>query len=168
MFEKFLPVSFRQHAERLGLQGDGDFTRGLVLAPLVLIEAVVPAMRDRGFGRIVNITSSATHEPVPGLILSNSHRMAAVGMFKTLARELARDGILLNSVAPGLIATDRIAELRGQPLEEIEGEPQPEVPVGRLGSVEEIADVIAFVCSARASYLCGLNLLVDGGLVRGI
>src|SRR5207249_3312012 len=82
------------------------------------IEACVPARRERGFGRIVNITSVSTREPIPGLILSNSHRLAAVGTFKTLSRELARDGILLNSVAPGLIATDRIAELQGKPLEE--------------------------------------------------
>ena len=142
--------------------------RGLVLSPLALIEAVVPAMRERGFGRIVNITSVSTREPIPGLILSNSHRLAAVGTFKTLSRELARDGILLNSVAPGLIATDRIAELQGKPLEEIARQPQPDVPVGRLGTVEEIGDVIAFLCSARASYLAGLNLPVDGGLVRGI
>src|SRR4051812_22539646 len=73
--------------------------RGLVLAPLELIKAVAPAMRSRGWGRIVNVTSISTREPIPGLMLSNSHRLAAVGMFKTLARELARDGILLNGVA---------------------------------------------------------------------
>ena len=139
-----------------------------MLGPLLLIEATVPAMRERGFGRIVNITSVSTREPIPGLILSNSHRLAAVGAFKTLSRELARDGILLNSVAPGLIATDRVAELQGKPLEEIARQPQPDVPVGRLGTIEEIGDVIAFLCSARASYLTGLNLPVDGGLVRGI
>jgi 3-oxoacyl-[acyl-carrier protein] reductase len=142
--------------------------RALVFAPLTLIKATVPAMRQRGFGRIVNITSTSTREPIPGLILSNSHRLAAVGMFKTLSRELPRDGILVNSVAPGMIATDRIAELQGKPLEEIAGQPQPDIPVGRLGTVEEIADVVAFLCSARASYVSGLNLLVDGGLVRGI
>jgi 3-oxoacyl-[acyl-carrier protein] reductase len=101
-------------------------------------------------------------------MLSNSHRLAAVGAFKTLASELARDGVLLNSVAPGRIATDRIAGMRGLPLEEIADEPQPDVPVGRLGRVEEFADVVAFLCSARASYVCGVNLVVDGGLTRGI
>jgi 3-oxoacyl-[acyl-carrier protein] reductase len=89
-------------------------------------------------------------------------------MFKTLANELARDGVLFNSVAPGRIATDRIAALQGKPLEEIADQPQPDVPVGRLGRVEEIADVIAFLCSERASYVNGVSLLVDGGLVRGI
>jgi 3-oxoacyl-[acyl-carrier protein] reductase len=142
--------------------------RSLVLAPLALIDAVVPQMRERKWGRIVNVTSSVTREPIPGLMLSNSHRLAALGAFKTLARELARDGILVNSVAPGRIATDRIAELRGSSIEELAAEPQPDVPVGRIGTVEEFADVAAFLCSERASYVCGVNLLVDGGLVRSI
>jgi 3-oxoacyl-[acyl-carrier protein] reductase len=142
--------------------------RSLVLAPIALIQTTVPGMRLRGWGRIVNITSSTTREPIPGLMLSNSHRLAAVGAFKTLARELARDGILLNSVAPGRIATDRIAELRGTSLEEIAGEPQDDIPVGRLGTAEELGDVVAFLCSERASYVNGVTLLVDGGLVGAI
>jgi 3-oxoacyl-[acyl-carrier protein] reductase len=142
--------------------------RNLVLAPLTLIEAVVPGMREADWGRIVNVTSSATKEPIPGLVLSNSHRLAAVGAFKTLASRLAGDGILVNSVAPGRFATERIASFAGKPLEEISSLPQPDIPVGRLGTVEEFADVVAFLCSPRASYLCGVNLLVDGGLTRGI
>ena len=142
--------------------------RGLVLGPMALIEAVVPGMRERGWGRIVNVTSSTTREPLPGLMLSNSHRLAAVGAFKTLAGELARDGILLNGVAPGRIATQRIAQLRGKPLAEIVSEPQPDIPVGRLGTVEEMGDAAAFLCSERASYVNGVNLLVDGGLVRAL
>jgi 3-oxoacyl-[acyl-carrier protein] reductase len=142
--------------------------RSLVLAPLVLIEAVVPAMKQAGWGRIVNITSLATKEPIPGLVLSNSHRLAAVGVFKTLASELARDGILLNSVAPGLIATERIASLQDKPLEEIESVPRPDIPVGRIGTAQEFADVVAFLCSQRASYVCGVNLLVDGGMAKEI
>jgi 3-oxoacyl-[acyl-carrier protein] reductase len=142
--------------------------RSLVLAPLALIKAVVPGMRASRWGRIVNVTSSATKEPIPGLMLSNSHRLAAVGAFKTLATSLAPDGILLNSVAPGRIATDRIAGMVGRPLEEIADEPQPDVPIGRLGRVEEFADVVAFLSSERASYVCGVNLVVDGGVTRGI
>lgn len=142
--------------------------RSLVLAPMALVEAVVPGMREVGWGRIVNVTSIATREPIPGLILSNSQRLAAVGAFKTLSRDLAPDGILLNSVAPGRIATDRIAGMLGKRLDEIADEPQPDVPVGRLGRVEEFADVVAFLCSERASYVCGINMLVDGGLTRGI
>ena len=142
--------------------------RSLVLAPMALIETVLPAMREGGWGRIVNVTSIATREPIPGLILSNSHRMAAVGAFKTLSRDLAADGILLNSVAPGRFATDRIASLQGVSVEEIADQPQADVPVGRLGRVEEFADVVAFLCSARASYVCGVNLPVDGGLIRAV
>jgi 3-oxoacyl-[acyl-carrier protein] reductase len=142
--------------------------RSLVLAPIALVEAVVPGMRESGWGRIVNVTSVATKEPIPGLILSNSHRLAAVGAFKTISRDLAGEGILVNSVAPGRIATDRIAGMLGKPLAEIADEPQPDVPIGRLGRVEEFADVVAFLCSERASYVCGVNVLVDGGLTRGI
>jgi 3-oxoacyl-[acyl-carrier protein] reductase len=101
-------------------------------------------------------------------MLSNSHRLAAVGAFKTLSRELAREGILLNSVAPGRIATDRIASMSGATLEELRDMPQPDIPVGRLGTPEEFADVVAFLCSQRASYVNGVNLLVDGGLTREI
>jgi 3-oxoacyl-[acyl-carrier protein] reductase len=142
--------------------------RSLVLAPMALVAAVVPGMRERRWGRIVNITSSTTRQPMPGFVLSNSHRLAAVGAFKTLADALARDGILVNSVAPGRIATDRIAKLSGKPLAELEREPQPDVPVGRLGTAEEMGDVVAFICSERASYVNGVNLLVDGGLVRAV
>jgi 3-oxoacyl-[acyl-carrier protein] reductase len=139
--------------------------RALVLAPLALVDAVVPGMCERSWGRIVNITSSSTREPIPGLMLSNSHRLAAVGAFKTLARELAMDGILVNSVAPGAIATDRSAQLRGVQLAELADQPHPEVPVGRFGTIDEVGDVVAFLCSERASYVNGVNLLVDGGLV---
>ena len=142
--------------------------RSLVLAPMALIEAVVPDMRARGWGRIVNVTSTATKEPIPGLMLSNSHRPAAVGAFKTLSRELGNDGILLNSVAPGRIATERIASMTGTPLEELRSQPQPDIPVGRLGEPREMGDVIAFLCSERASYVTGVSLMVDGGLTRSV
>lgn len=115
----------------------------------------------------MNVTSTSTKEPIPGLMLSNSHRMAAVGALKTLSRELGRDGILLNSVAPGRIATERIASMTGTPLEELRSQAQPEIPVGRLGEPQEMGDVIAFLCSARTSYVTGVNLMVDGGLTRG-
>ena len=142
--------------------------RSLVLAPMTLIKAVAPGMRERGWGRIVNITSISTKEPIPGLMLSNSHRAAAVGAFKTLSRELAPDGILINSAAPGSIATDRIASMTGQPLEELRKAERPEIPVGRLGTPEEFGDVVAFLCSECASYVNGVNLMVDGGASRSI
>ena len=139
--------------------------RTLVLAPLALIEAVVPSMRTNGFGRIVNIASWAIREPAPNLMLSNSHRSATLAAFKTLARQLASSGITVNSVLPGRIATDRIYELSGgrAAAEEIG---RTEVPLGRLGAPEEIAAAVAFLCSERASYITGVGLLVDGGLSR--
>ena len=158
------------HGDALGFSAEDWVAahRSLVLAPMALIESVLPAMRDAGWGRIVNVTSIATREPISGLILSNSHRLAAVGAFKTLSRDLAADGILLNSVAPGRFATDRIASLQGVSVEEIGDQPQPDVPVGRLGRVEEFADVVTFLCSPRASYVSGINMPVDGGLTTGI
>jgi 3-oxoacyl-[acyl-carrier protein] reductase len=154
------PLSFGRE------QWEGAY-RSLVLAPMALIEAVVPDMRARGWGRIVNVTSTAANEPIPGLMLSNSHRRAAVGAFQTLSRELGKDGILLNSVAPGRIATERIATMTGMPLEQLRSHPQPDIPVGRLGEPREMGDVIAFLCSERASYVTGISLTVDGGLTRG-
>ncbi len=145
-----------------------DAYRNLVLAPLALIEAVAPSMQMRRWGRIVNITSVSTREPIDGLMLSNAHRLAAVGVFKTLSRRLAQDGVLVNSVAPGRIATDRIAELSGTPLDELRDIEQPDIPLGRLGLPEEFGEVVAFLCSEPAAYITGVNLSVDGGLARGI
>jgi 3-oxoacyl-[acyl-carrier protein] reductase len=142
--------------------------RSLVLGPMALIEAVVPDMRARGWGRIVNVTSTSVKEPIPGLMLSNVHRPGAVGAFKTLSRELGRDGILMNSVAPGRIATERIASLAGTPLEDLRAQEQPEIPLGRLGEPHELGDVIAFLCSERASYVTGVSMMVDGGLSRSV
>jgi 3-oxoacyl-[acyl-carrier protein] reductase len=101
-------------------------------------------------------------------MLSNSHRFATVGAFKTLSRDLARDGVLLNSVAPGRIATDRIASMANVTLDELRETPQPDIPAGRLGTPEEFAEVVAFLCSEPASYVNGVHLMVDGGLSRGI
>jgi 3-oxoacyl-[acyl-carrier protein] reductase len=142
--------------------------RNLVLAPMTLIESVVPDMRSRGWGRIVNITSTSVKEPMPGLMLSNSHRPAMVGAFKTLSRELGRDGILLNSVGPGSIATERLASMAGMPVDELRSQPQPDIPLGRLGEPHEVGDVITFLCSERASYMTGVSLMVDGGRTRSV
>jgi 3-oxoacyl-[acyl-carrier protein] reductase len=119
--------------------------RDLVLAPMALIERAVPGMRERRFGRILNIASAGVREPIPGLILSNAHRSAAVQAFKTLAHDLAADGITLNTLLTGRIATDRLAELYGS-LEQAEEVAAQEVPAGRLGSVEEMAAAGAFLC----------------------
>jgi 3-oxoacyl-[acyl-carrier protein] reductase len=141
--------------------------RDLVLAPMALIERAVPGMRERGFGRILNVASSAVREPIQALILSNAHRSAALAAFKTLAGELAGDGVTVNSLLAGRIATDRLAELYGS-LAQAEELAAREVPAGRLGSVEEIAAAGAFLCSERAGYITGVGLLVDGGLTRSV
>ncbi len=139
--------------------------RSLVLAPRVLIEAVLPGMRERGWGRIVNVGSSSVIEPIPHLALSNVHRMAAVGFFKTLASEVAGDGITVNTVATGRFATDRLASNWGS-WEEMERRAPEGVPAGRLGRPEEFGDLVAFLSSERAAYLTGAVIPLDGGLLR--
>jgi 3-oxoacyl-[acyl-carrier protein] reductase len=139
-----------------------DAYRSLVLAPRALIDAALPGMRERGWGRVVSVASTSVREPIPGLALSNSHRMATVGLLKTLAREVAGDGITVNSVATGMIATARLADLHGS-LEAAESRAAAEVPVGRLGTPEEYGDLVAFLCSERASYLTGAVIPLDGG-----
>jgi 3-oxoacyl-[acyl-carrier protein] reductase len=139
--------------------------RSLVLAPRVLAGAVIPGMRGEGWGRIVNVGSTTTIEINPALSLSNAHRMATVGFLKTLAREVAGDGITVNTVATGRFATDRMAELGGS-IENVEAAARSEVPAGRLGTVEEYGDLVAFLCSERAAYVTGTVIPIDGGLLR--
>lgn len=141
--------------------------RDLVLAPMALIEAAVPEMRERGWGRIVNVASTSVREPIEVLMLSNSHRAATLAAFKTLARDLAGDGITVNSVLPGRIGTDRIYSSAGS-REAAEQAASDEVPAGRLGTVEEMAAAAAYLCSERAAYVTGVALPVDGGLMRSI
>ncbi len=141
--------------------------RSLVLAPRVLAGAVVPGMRERGWGRVVNVSSSSTREPIPGLNLSNSHRMAAVGFLKTLSREVAADGITVNTVATGRFATERLADGGGS-LEAAEAAAREEIPAGRLGQPEEYGDLVAFLCSERAAYITGAVIPIDGGLLRSV
>jgi 3-oxoacyl-[acyl-carrier protein] reductase len=139
--------------------------RSLVLAPRVLADAVIPGMRERGWGRIVNVGSTSTREPIEGLNLSNAHRMAAVGFLKTLAREVAADGITVNTVATGRFATDRLIDNTGS-LEAAEELARTEVPAQRLGQPEEYGDLVAFLCSDRAAYITGTVIPIDGGLLR--
>lgn len=147
-------------------QWDGAY-RDLVLAPMALVERALPGMRERGFGRILSVSSTTVREPAAPLMLSNSHRSALVAAFKTLAREAAADGVTLNSLLPGLIATDRMAELAGS-MENAQQGAAGRVPAGRLGTVEEFAAAAAFLCSERASYITGAALRVDGGLTQSV
>ena len=141
--------------------------RELVLSPMAFIDRIVPGMRERGFGRVVAISSSAAREPIDAIMLSNSHRPGLLGAFKTLARTVAADGVTFNSILPGRIATDRILGVGGS-REAVEEAAAREIPAGRLGTVEEIAAAAAFLCSERAAYVNGVALLVDGGLTRSI
>jgi 3-oxoacyl-[acyl-carrier protein] reductase len=139
--------------------------RSLVLAPMALVRAVLPGMRDRGWGRILNVGSTSVREPLPHLVLSNAERSAALAAFKTLARHVAAEGVTLNTVLPGRIWTDRLISVAGS-AETAEAWIREAVPAGRAGTVEEIAAVAAFLCSDRASYVTGVALPVDGSLLR--
>ena len=139
----------------------------LVLAPMELVKRCLPEMRSRGWGRIVNIVSTTVREPSPFLMLSNSHRAATVAAWKTLAGPAASDGVTINSVLPGRIATQRLGELFGS-LENAEAGAAADVAMGRLGTPEEFAAAVAFLCSERASYITGVALLVDGGVTKAI
>ncbi len=138
-------------------------------------KAVAPGMAERGWGRVVNIVSTSVREPIDGLLLSSSLRPGVLGFSKTVARELAAQNVLINSILPGSILTERTRELaaeRSKTLgisEEAFLKKKAEtVPMGRMGTPREIGDVAAFLCSERASYVTGAVFTVDGGLLRSI
>jgi len=141
--------------------------RSLVLAPRVLLEAVVPGMRERGWGRIVNVSSTSIREPIPFLTLSNANRLAALGLLETLADEVSGDGITVNTVATGMFATERLTDPEGS-LAGAEEAAKQRVPAKRLGATEEYGDLVAFLCSERAAYLTGTVIPLDGGLLRSV
>jgi 3-oxoacyl-[acyl-carrier protein] reductase len=140
-----------------------------------LVGAAVPHMKRNGWGRIVNITSLSTKQPIEGLVLSNAFRPAIAGLAKTLAGELGPHGILVNSVCPGYTRTDRLEELAnvraqaaGSTPEAILSKLVESVPLGRVAEPEEFAAVVAFLCSERASFVTGATIPVDGGACRGL
>jgi 3-oxoacyl-[acyl-carrier protein] reductase len=145
-----------------------------LLSYIRIIREVLPDLKQEG-GRIINLASSSIKTPIPGLILSNTFRTGIVGLTKTLAEEFAPYNILINTVAPGRIATDRITyldELRakktGVSLEEIEEQSKKQIPLGRYGKPEEFAKVVAFLVSDASTYITGSALLIDGGMVKSI
>jgi 3-oxoacyl-[acyl-carrier protein] reductase len=141
--------------------------RTLVMAPRVLIEEVLPGMRERGWGRIVNVSSSSIREPITGLTLSNANRLAALGLLETLADEVAGDGVTVNTIATGMFATERLADRHGS-LDAAEAAAEERIPARRLGTPEEYGDLVAFLCSKRAAYLTGAVIPLDGGLLRSV
>ena len=139
--------------------------RALVVSPMLVLARLVPGMRERGFGRVLAVSSSSAREPLPGLQLSNANRPGLLAAMKLLARENAAHGVTFNAVLPGRIGTDRLAEGHGG-IEAAEAAAREEVPAGRLGTPEEVAAAAVFLCSQAAGYVTGQSLLVDGGLTR--
>jgi 3-oxoacyl-[acyl-carrier protein] reductase len=139
--------------------------RTLVVSPMTILRRVLPGMRERGWGRVLAVSSTAAVEPIAGLQLSNANRPGLLNAFKHLAHQTAADGVTFNAVLPGRIATDRIADNAGG-MENAQAAARTEVPAGRLGEVAEIAAAAAFLVSAPASYVTGTALRVDGGLTR--
>ena len=137
----------------------------LLLSVIRLTNLCLPHIEAGGHGRIVNITSSTVREPTDNLVLSNAVRPGVIGWAKTLARELGPKGITVNSIAPGRIDTERIREVYPDgPTED----DLKTIPLRRLGTPREIADVVCFLASDRASYVTGTVIPVDGGLTRGL
>jgi 3-oxoacyl-[acyl-carrier protein] reductase len=147
----------------------------MVLSVITITDRALPQMRSRKWGRIVTSTSSGVVAPIPNLGISNALRLSLVGWSKTLAREVARDGITANIAVPGRIATHRTrfvdeakAKREGRSVEEVAAESTSSIPVGRYGTPEEYADLIAFLASERASYITGSVIRVDGGLIASV
>jgi len=143
-------------------------------SPIALIRATVDGMMARGFGRIVNITSSAVKAPIPLLGLSNGARSGLTGFVAGLARTTIRRGVTVNNLLPGEFLTDRLrshlaaaAKQAGQPTQEFTVDRERAIPAGRFGTPEEFGAICAFLCSVHAGYITGRNVLVDGGTYPG-
>jgi 3-oxoacyl-[acyl-carrier protein] reductase len=162
-FESFTPEMW-QAAVDLTLASAVNMTR-----------AVLPGMRERGWGRIINVTSITVKQPVDGLMLSNSLRAAVTGFARTLANEVAEAGITVNNILPGYTRTDRVEQLahaaakrEGGSREQALSQWEKQIPMGRLGEPREFAALAAFLASDRASYITGQSIAVDGGWIRGL
>jgi 3-oxoacyl-[acyl-carrier protein] reductase len=147
----------------------------LLLPAIEAIRLVLPAMRARKWGRIIGLTSFAVRAPAPALALSNTYRSALTAYLKTLSGEVARDGVLVNSICTGYFDTERLRELfdaraaaSGRTPEAERALAESGVPIGRAGRLEEFGAVVAFLASERASYVTGVALPVDGGLTRSL
>jgi 3-oxoacyl-[acyl-carrier protein] reductase len=142
--------------------------RQMLRSMLVLLDGVLPAMRAKKWGRIVALTSTSVKQPIDNLVLSNAYRTALVSTLHTLANEVAREGITINSIATGRVNTDRLRALYGGNDEEMSRKATAEVPIGRVASPEEFAPLVAFLCGEPASYVTAQTISIDGGLTRGL
>ncbi|MFD1795150.1 SDR family oxidoreductase [Paracoccus aurantiacus] len=153
-----------------------DFIKALdanLLTAVALMQACVPGMIDRGWGRVVNITSAAVRSPIPILGLSNTARTGLTGFVAGMSRDVAKHGVIVNNILPGLHATDRAdnldggaAKAEGITKEEARARRQAGIPVGRYGSAMDFGAACAFLCSQQAQFIVGQNLLVDGGTLN--
>jgi 3-oxoacyl-[acyl-carrier protein] reductase len=147
----------------------------MVLSLIRLTELALPGMRERRWGRIMTVASSGVIQPIQTLVMSNTLRSALAGWHKTLATEVARDGITANMLLPGSIRTERIAQVQkvmaekaGRTLQEVETEFMNRLPIGRLGTPEEFGAVAAFIASVPAAYITGSMIRIDGGAISSI
>ena len=162
-FEKLSWELWQQHVNNL-LRSTVELTR-----------RVLPGMRERKWGRILNVTSITVKQPVDGLMLSNSLRAAVTGFARTLATEVARDGVTVNCILPGFTRTERVehlnaatAEREGVSVDEVSARTEAQIPMGRIGEPKEFGATVAFLVSERASYITGQSVAVDGGWIRAL
>lgn len=139
----------------------------LLRGTLGIVGNVVPAMRARKWGRIVALTSSSVKQPIDTLVLSNAFRTALVSALRTLAVEVAADGVTVNCIATGRVDTDRLRKLYGDDEQQLQ-QAAREVPIGRIATPAEFAPAVVFLCGEPARYVTGQTISVDGGLVRGL
>jgi len=163
VFDEFSPEQWRQAIE-LNL-----------MSTINLCRAVVPLMQKQRWGRIINITSVSAKQPIDGLILSNMSRAGVLGFSKSLANELARDNITVNCVCPGYTRTERVQELANRmaqresiAVEAVFQRWEANIPMRRLGEPPELAALVVFLASERASYITGTAIPVDGGYIKGL
>ena len=161
--------------DALGRESWDEAFRSLLTSVLDLTRLVLPGMKERGWGRILNITSIASKQPVDNLILSNSLRAAVTGFAKTLANEVAADGITVNNILPGYTRTERLVELidflaekESITADKVKARWESEIPMRRLGEPSEFAALAAFLVSERASYITGSSIAVDGGWIKSL
>lgn len=144
-----------------------------MLTPIALMKALVPTMMERGWGRVVNITSQSVKAPIPSLGLSNSARAGLTGFVAGTSRQVAKSGVTINNLLPGVHATDRadaldrgVANADGITLDEVRSRRASTIPVGRYGTSAEFGAACAFLCSRHAGFIVGQNILLDGGGVN--